>query len=107
MFNESTIIKSNISELFFPRSRKLFPEFEIQKPFLKWAGGKTQMISDILKFTPKNFNKYIEPFIGGGAVYFNLNHPKSIIADSNEELIITYRQVRDDIEGVIRILEKY
>ena len=107
MFNDSTIIKSNKAELFFSRSRKLFPEFEIQKPFLKWAGGKTQMISDILKFTPKNFNKYIEPFIGGGAVYFNLNHPKSIISDSNEELIITYRQVKNNIEEVIRILEKY
>ncbi|HNX88866.1 MAG TPA: Dam family site-specific DNA-(adenine-N6)-methyltransferase [Paludibacteraceae bacterium] len=107
MFNESIIIKSRVAELYLARSKKLFPEFESQKPFLKWAGGKTQMISDILKFAPKNFNKYIEPFIGGGAVYFNLNHPKSIIADSNEELIITYTQVKNNIEEVIEILENY
>jgi len=107
MFSESTIIKSDIAEFYFPRTRKLFPEFENQKPFLKWAGGKTQMISDILRFAPKKFNKYIEPFIGGGAIYFNLNHPKSIISDSNEELIITYKQVKTNIEEVIRILEKY
>ena len=107
MFIETTNIKSNTAELFLPQSQKLFPEFEIQKPFLKWAGGKTQMISEILKFAPKNFNKYIEPFIGGGAVFFNLNHPKSIISDSNEELIITYKQVKNNIEEVVRILEKY
>lgn len=107
MFNESIILKSRVAELYLSRSKKLFPEFESQKPFLKWAGGKTQMISDILKFAPTNFNKYIEPFIGGGAVYFNLNHPKSIISDSNEELIITYRQVKENVEEVIEILENY
>ena len=107
MFREPAIIKSDISEFYFHRTRKLFPEFENQKPFLKWAGGKTQIISDILKFVPQKFNKYIEPFIGGGAVYFNLNHSKSIISDSNEELIITYKQVKNNIEDVIRILEKY
>lgn len=107
MFNPSSIIESGSTRPFYARSERLFSEFEIQKPFLKWAGGKTQMISDILKFAPKNFNKYIEPFIGGGAVYFNLNHPQSIISDLNEELVITYKQVKENIVEVIDILEKY
>lgn len=85
----------------------LFPILSIQKPFLKWAGGKTQMISDLLKFAPVKFNKYIEPFIGGGALYFNLNHPASIISDLNEELVITYRQVKENVQEVIGILETY
>ena len=75
----------------------LFPLRGIQKPFLKWAGGKTQMITDLLKFAPVNFNKYIKPFTGGGALYFNLSHSASIIADLNEALIITYQQVKENV----------
>ena len=107
MLNPPATIISGRAGLINARSQKLFPEFEIQKPFLKWAGGKTQMISDILKFAPKNFNKYIEPFIGGGAVYFNLNHSESIISDLNEELVITYKQVKENVGETIDILEKY
>lgn len=107
MFNESIILSPSKSDIYFSRTPKLFLEFETQKPFLKWAGGKTQLLPDILRLAPKNFNKYIEPFIGGGAVYFNLKHTRSIISDSNEELIITYKQVRDNIKEVISILERY
>lgn len=89
------------------RDLTLFPITSIQKPFLKWAGGKTQMITDLLKFAPVNFNKYIEPFIGGGALYFNLSHSASIIADLNEELIITYQRVKENVEELISILETY
>lgn len=77
------------------------------KPFLKWAGGKTQMINELLKYAPGKFNKYIEPFIGGGAFYFHLNPELSIISDSNEELIVTYNAVKDNIDEVISILESY
>ena len=77
------------------------------KPFLKWAGGKTQMIDELLKYVPINFNKYIEPFIGGGAYFFALNHSKSIIADLNEDLVHTYLEVRDNVEEVVSILRTY
>ena len=107
MFNSTISIKSRTNALIEARRKKLFTEFQTQKPFLKWAGGKTQMISDILKFVPKKFNNYIEPFIGGGALYFNLNHPKSIISDLNEELVITYKQVKENIYDVIKILETH
>lgn len=79
----------------------------LNKPFLKWAGGKTQLIPEILNYSPTKFNKYIEPFIGGGALFFNLRHEKSIIADLNEELIISYEQVKNNVHEVISILETY
>lgn len=65
------------------------------------------MIPDLLKFAPAKFNKYIEPFIGGGALYFNINHPKSIISDLNEELVITYKQVKENVFEVISVLDSY
>lgn len=89
------------------RVQTLFPIPSLQKPFLKWAGGKTQMIPDLLKFAPAKFNKYLEPFIGGGALYFNINHPRSIISDLNEELVITYKQVKENVFEVITVLDSY
>lgn len=65
------------------------------KPFLKWAGGKTQMLSELEKFVPVDFDKYIEPFIGAGALFFHLNEEKSVIADSNFELILTYKVIQE------------
>ncbi len=85
----------------------LFPKDVAIKPFLKWAGGKTQLLTELHKYVPNNFNKYIEPFIGGGALFFSLNPHESIIADSNEELVITYRQVKEDVESVIEHLETF
>lgn len=85
----------------------LFPAEVAIKPFLKWAGGKTQLIPALSQHIPANFNKYIEPFIGGGALFFYLNPEKAIISDSNEELIITYKAVRDNVEEIISILDGY
>lgn len=85
----------------------LFPKDVAIKPFLKWAGGKTQLLTKLHKYIPSNFNKYIEPFIGGGAMFFSLNPHESIIADSNEELIITYRQIKGAVDSVIQHLETF
>ena len=83
-------------------------EKQIQaKPIMKWAGGKTQMLGDIMPKIPQKYGKYIEPFIGGGALFFALSPDKSIIADSNPELINMYRQVADNVEAVISYLKKY
>lgn len=76
-------------------------------PILKWAGGKTQMLGDILPRMPKTYNKYIEPFVGGGALFFKLADENSIIADSNPELINMYRQVAYCCEDVIAELKNY
>lgn len=85
----------------------LFPKDVAIKPFLKWAGGKTQLLTELHKHIPNSFNKYIEPFIGGGAMFFSLNPYESIIADSNEELVITYRQIKNAVESVIEHLETF
>lgn len=86
-------------------------EREVQKykikPILKWAGGKTQMLGDIIPKVPKAYGRYIEPFFGGGALFFALQPENSIVADSNPELINVYRQVADHVDDVINYLQKY
>lgn len=77
------------------------------KPILKWAGGKTQMLSDLLPKVPSSYGRYIEPFFGGGALFFALQPEKAIIADSNPELINMYRQVASCPDDVIKHLKQY
>ena len=79
----------------------------IVKPILKWAGGKTQMLGDLLPKVPKSYGRYIEPFFGGGAMFFALQPENAIIADSNPELINMYRQVAENVDEVISCLKKY
>lgn len=81
------------------------------KPFVKWVGGKTQLLDDIKKTLPRDLSQrnnmtYIEPFVGGGAVLFWIlqeypNITKAIINDINEELICTYRVIKSDVEKLI------
>lgn len=83
-------------------------KYNIQtKPILKWAGGKTQMLKDLLPKVPASYGRYIEPFIGGGAMFFALNPNDAIIADSNPELINMYTQVADNVDKVIEYLKQY
>ena len=77
------------------------------KPILKWAGGKTQMLGDLLPKVPKYYGRYIEPFFGGGAMFFALQPENAIIADSNPELVNMYRQVAENVDEVISYLKKY
>jgi len=65
------------------------------RPFLKWAGGKTRLLPEILSLVSDTFERYIEPFLGGGALFFELNPNKAILSDANRELIICYQVVRD------------
>ena len=71
------------------------------KPFLKWAGGKTQLLGHILPRLPSRYGRYYEPFLGGGAVFFALGPMRATLSDINPDLIVAYRAVRDDVEGVI------
>ncbi|MEE0764866.1 Dam family site-specific DNA-(adenine-N6)-methyltransferase [Akkermansia sp.] len=77
------------------------------KPILKWAGGKTQMLDDLLLKVPPSYGRYIEPFFGGGALFFSLQPENAIIADSNPELINMYCQVAGYVDDVIHHLGKY
>ena len=81
------------------------------KPFLKWAGGKGQLLKEIEKYYPfgdSKITKYAEPFVGGGAVLFDILNKYEIkeiyISDINAELINTYRIIRDDIDTLIEML---
>jgi len=78
------------------------------KPFLRWAGGKRWLLKEIDNLVSINeFGTYHEPFVGGGSVYIHLNPITAIISDSNEELINTYVQVRDNIEEIINYLNEF
>lgn len=76
------------------------------RPFVKWVGGKTQLLGQLTALLPKDgFNKYFEPFVGGGAVYFNLEPKKAHINDINATLINTYIRIRDELPKLIKILK--
>ena len=74
------------------------------KPLVKWSGGKSREIQRFCHHYPKNFDIYIEPFVGGGSVFFDLNFRKNVIADVHKELINFYQQIKED--KAIEIYEK-
>ena len=65
------------------------------KPFVKWAGGKRQIIDKLLELVPYEFDTYYEPFIGGGALLFELSPEKAVINDYNAELMNVYECIKD------------
>lgn len=77
------------------------------RPFLKWAGGKRQLLDTLLPRCPTEIGTYFEPFLGSGALFFALAPRKAVLADANEELICAFVAVRDQVEEVIDILEKH
>lgn len=77
------------------------------KPIMKWAGGKSQLLSELLPRIPNYTGKYIEPFFGGGALYLAFKPENAVVADSNPELINLYRQVADSVDDVIDKLKNY
>jgi DNA adenine methylase len=93
---------------------------EVCRPFVKWAGGKRQLLPQLRRFVPERFERYIEPFVGGGALFFGLSGrlaapsvaggshgPRALLGDVNERLIRTYQGVRDSVEQVIDLLREY
>lgn len=82
---------------------------ELSKPFLRWAGGKSWLIKHLSDIFPsQEFSNYHEPFLGGAAVFLNLQPPNhSYLSDLNEELIHTYSVLHSDVEKVIAELKKF
>ena len=76
------------------------------KPILKWAGGKTALVEEIKKRMPEDYGTYYEPFVGGGAVFLNIETESAVINDKNEELINCYIQVRDHLNDLVPILNE-
>ncbi len=83
----------------------------IPKPFVKWAGGKRQLIPVLSKQFPQKFGTYFEPFLGGGAVLFHLlsqnPNQKCSVSDLNSDLVLTYITIRDRVEELISSLKKH
>lgn len=87
------------------------PSQILPRPFLKWAGGKSRLISQYQPYFPKKFTTYYEPFLGGGSVFFYLAQQQpglqAILTDINPELINAYCCVRDRVEELIKLLEEH
>lgn len=76
-------------------------------PVVKWVGGKRQLLDEIIPLLPKRITNYCEPFLGGGAVLFSRQPSKAIVNDLNEDLMIVYEVIRDDVEELIKSLKKH
>ncbi len=76
-------------------------------PFVKWVGGKRQLLNEIEKHIPEQFSRYYEPFVGGGAVLFHVRPKNAIINDSNEELVNLYNVIKESPEELIEDLKKH
>ncbi len=77
------------------------------QPFTKWTGGKRQLLPILRSYMPEKYNCYFEPFIGGGALFFELAPQKAVINDFNSELINCYRQMKDNPEQLIELLTNH
>jgi DNA adenine methylase len=77
------------------------------RPLLKWAGGKGQMLSAIASHIPSRWKRYVEPMIGGGALFFALSPQRALIADSNPELINFYRVIVSDLDNLLAQYEAW
>jgi DNA adenine methylase len=79
------------------------------KPYLKWAGGKRQLLADIKKCLPQGIDNYAyyEPFIGAGALFFELQPKKALINDFNEQLILTYNAIKENVDALVALLKEH
>jgi DNA adenine methylase len=82
-------------------------EVKAPRPFVKWAGGKSQLLSHLRHYLPARFNRYWEPFLGGGAFFFSTAPVSAVLSDINEDLIATYKVVQGNVEALIAELQEH
>jgi DNA adenine methylase len=93
-----------------PSSRQATEPIGVVRPILKWAGGKRQLLPTLRRYYPAGFTRYVEPFLGSGAVFLDCHNQGLLdscevqLSDINADVIGCYRMVRDDVEAVIRAL---
>lgn len=112
MKNITAIKKSNVKTMaFFADNQENKAKV---KPFVKWVGGKRQLLSQFRlrnlfppHFFDKKNNTYYEPFVGGGAVFFDLLPKKAVLFDLNKELVITYNVIKNNVEELILSLKRH
>lgn len=74
------------------------------EPFLKWVGGKSKLLGQFEPFFPSRFDRYYEPFLGGGAVFFHVHPAQAVLNDANPNLIAAYRHIRDELDELLALL---
>ena len=74
------------------------------QPFTKWTGGKRQLLGKLISYMPETYNRYFEPFVGGGALFFDLAPEKAVIHHLHEELINAYYQIKENPSSLIDLL---
>lgn len=77
------------------------------KPFVKWVGGKTQLLSELAERVPNDFGRYYEPFVGGGALFFRLQPARACLTDINPDLVNLYMVIRDQVGALIEDLGQH
>jgi DNA adenine methylase len=88
--------------------RTALPDERVRaSPFLKWVGGKTSLLPELLRHVPARVRRYHEPFVGGGALFFAVAPRRAVLSDSNGELVHCYQQVRDDVYRVLDALTRH
>ncbi|TMN23154.1 DNA adenine methylase [Lentibacillus cibarius] len=80
---------------------------KLTQPFLKWAGGKRQLLPEIRKYIPKKYNTYYEAFVGAGAVLFDLQPKQAVINDVNKDLVNVYNVIKYNVEELVEDLKKH
>ena len=108
---KSELLHYSVADPAMERFRSI-PRKQRAEPFLKWAGGKQRLLNRYDAMFPAQFENYLEPFLGGGAVYFFLLHigrlqKRALLSDLNAELVHLWRTVRDDVEPLIALLQTY
>ena len=79
----------------------------VASPVIKWVGGKTKLLPELIARLPERFNRYYEPFVGGAALFFRLAPKRAVLADANADLITLYTAIAGDVTAVIRRLQHH
>lgn len=87
--------------------RRTINNNKLVRPFVKWAGGKRQILDKIRNYIPDNFSTYYEPFVGGGAVLFYIQPKKAVINDANPHLMNVYKVIKNNVEELIDDLKTH
>jgi DNA adenine methylase len=82
-------------------------KYDEVNPFLKWAGGKRQLLNELIERMPREFGRYYEPFLGGGALLLKLKPEHATVGDFSKELILAYNSIKNNVEELIYLLDKH
>ncbi len=90
-----------------PKLRRISLPAPVAAPVIKWVGGKTKLLPELLARMPERFGRYYEPFAGGAALFFRTAPRRAVLSDANEDLIALYTAITEDVNAVIRRLQHH